>query len=142
MLSTSQSSTFDFIFSNFMLADIKKLTISLRLSLVGYETLENIPVDTQLNSTGKRLPVAIRNMRKLRRLHIWVDHDEPCAWSKVNERVIFSPLQSLVDIPNLQIFSNLTKLHPKYRTPERHSTSTTSQTSRCCISLLTSGIFR
>lgn len=109
-----------------ILPNLKTLSISLRLPLATYQALENA---TSIEGSKILLVVAwtkllraIERMTSLRRLHIWLDHDEGSTWSKVNERAIISPLVCLSDIPNLDVSINLPRLHPKWETSERHFT--------------------
>jgi hypothetical protein len=71
-------------------------------------------------SAWLELPHAIPLMNKLRKLHIWLDHDEPCTWTTVNERAVLSPLASLSTLPHLEVSINLPKLHPKWETLDKH----------------------
>jgi hypothetical protein len=105
----------------FILPSLKDLSISLRIALRSYKALENDFDDMAFTSTWTELPIAVRNMSKLRRLRIWLDHSEPSTWTTVNERAVLSPLGSLgIDI--LKVAIDLPKLHPKWETPERHFT--------------------
>jgi hypothetical protein len=112
-----------------LLRNIKKLDINLRLPLCDYDGLEAAPEVASFTTTWIQHPYAIRNMSKLRRLRIWLDHDESCTWSRVNERTTLSPLQSLANLPTLDISINLLKLHPKYETAERHFTTNSAPSS-------------
>jgi hypothetical protein len=51
---------------------------------------------------------------------MWLDHDEPCSWSMVNERAVLSALASLST--NLDISIDLPKFHPKWERPDWHFT--------------------
>jgi hypothetical protein len=113
-------------FLSCLVRNIKKLDINLRLHLCDYAGLEATApeVAPPFTTTWTQHHLhAIKNMPNLRRLRIWLDHDESCTWSIVNERTTLSPLQSLANLlPTLDISINLPKLHPKYETPERHFT--------------------
>lgn len=107
-----------------VLLNVKDLSISLRLPLAAYEALGA----TTQSSVGPSLlsPWAgIEHFRRLRKLRIWLDHDEPCSWSMVNERAILSPLASLNT--NLNISIDLPKLHPKWERPDWHFTKDSPQ---------------
>ena len=65
---------------------------------------------------------AIAQLRKLRNLNIWIDHDSATTWTVVNERAILSPLVELAHTHTMNISIILPKLHPGYETPERHFT--------------------
>jgi hypothetical protein len=105
-----------------LLPNLKDLTISLRLPLSDYEALENDSAEAKFAHTWTKLPTAIRQLSRLRDLHLRLDHDEPRTWSMVNERAVLTPLKSLADIPHLRISVSLPILHPKHETPERHFT--------------------
>jgi hypothetical protein len=124
VLASSGSCTSDLL--GRLLPNLKQLSISLRLSLATYKELENAgdsaSCELSLISAWTELPFACEHLRKLRTLRIWLDHEEPCSWSVVNERAILSPLASLSSNPNLDFSINLPKLHPKWEAPERHFT--------------------
>jgi hypothetical protein len=103
-----------------LVPNIKDLTVSLRLPLRDYEVLQTDAGVVPRSTIWSQFPGAIKRMSKLRRLHIWLDHDEPTTWSQVNERAIFSSLQSLADIPNLTTSITLPKLHPQHENAEKH----------------------
>ena len=110
----------------YILPNLRELRISLRLSLATYEELENAGKPTFSKSSvifvWTELPLALEHLSRLKRLRIWLDHDEPCSWSVVNERAILSPLASLSNNPTLDVSFDLPKLHPKWETPGRHFT--------------------
>jgi hypothetical protein len=114
-----------------VLPNLKELSISLRLSLATYEALENAgdsgSSKSLLISAWTELPFALDYLSRLRRLQIWLDHEEPCSWSVVNERAVLSPLVSLSSNPELDVSINLPKLHPKWEAPERHFTEDSPQ---------------
>lgn len=122
VLATGRSHTTTSIFLGCILPNLKDLNISLRIPLRAYKALENAFDDMKFTFIWTELPLAIRNMSKLRGLRIWFDHSEPSTWSMVNERAVLSRLGSLRSDPNLNISINLPKLHPKWETPERHFT--------------------
>ncbi|KAH7076787.1 hypothetical protein BKA63DRAFT_290200 [Paraphoma chrysanthemicola] len=105
---------------------LTSLDIGMRLSLStysAYETSETSSPTASLHSTFNRMPFAIERMTRLRRLRIWLDHDEPCSWSMVNERALLSPLAPLANLPSLQSSVSLPKLHPKWEAADRHYTN-------------------
>jgi hypothetical protein len=110
----------------YVLPNLKELSISLRLSLATYEALENVADSafskSLLISAWTELPFALDYWSRLRKLRIWLDHEESCSWSVVNERAVLSPLASLSSNPDLDVSINLPKLHPKWEAPERHFT--------------------
>jgi hypothetical protein len=109
-----------------VLPNLKELGISLRPPLAAYEEFEY--ADDSISSTSPfasawiALPSAIEHMSRLKRFRIWLDHEEPCSWSMVNERAVLSPLASLSNNPDLSVSINLPKLHPKWETADRHFT--------------------
>lgn len=113
-----------------ILPNLKELNITLRLHWVTYKALESNSdsggSESSLSSVWTGLLLAVKHLSKLRRLQIWLDHTGPCSWSMVNERAVLSPLASLTNIPNLEVYINLPKLHPKWESPHRHFTENSS----------------
>jgi hypothetical protein len=124
VLAFGQSCTSNLL--GFVLPHLKVLSITLKLPLEVYEELANASESasnkSSLISAWMALPLAFKHLSKLRRLRIWLDHEEPCSWSMVNERAVISPLASLRNNPELDMVINLPKLHPKWQTPDRHFT--------------------
>ncbi|KAF2819280.1 hypothetical protein CC86DRAFT_388089 [Ophiobolus disseminans] len=56
----------------------------------------------------------------LRKLELYIDHDDRQSWNVVNERAFLSPLDALSSIQHLHISVNLPKLHPRHETSKRH----------------------
>jgi hypothetical protein len=107
---------------------VQNLSIVMRLPLAACETLES-PEDPHSSTSSTTTATAwlklfptITKLERLRRLHIWLDHDSPLSWSVVNERAILSPLNALTNIPGLKTSVDLPKLHPQYETPNHHFT--------------------
>jgi hypothetical protein len=63
---------------------------------------------------------AIVQLETLRKLQIWIDHDESTSWTLVNERAILRPLEPLIEISDLDMSISLPKLHPLWENPYRH----------------------
>jgi len=106
------------------LGGIQKLSITLRLPLQAFQETDVSPVQATAatsNPSWLTLCPAITKLERLRRLELWVDHDDPSTWSVVNERAFLSTLDTLVPL-GLDISVNLPKLHPVYETPDRHFT--------------------
>lgn len=107
--------------------NVIRLSITLRLPLPFCHALERpynshtsaleVDGDTQ---TWSQLGTTLTQLEKLRTLGIWLDHDEPCSWSVVNERSILSCLTPVIAIEGLDISISLPKLHPKYEEENRH----------------------
>lgn len=103
------------------LLNIKELNISLRLPLAAYEasqTTGQSSVGSPPVSTWTELPYTIERFEKLNTLRIWLDHDQACSWSMINERAVVSPLAYLS--ADLDVSINLPKLHPKFERPDWH----------------------
>ncbi|KAF2494342.1 hypothetical protein BU16DRAFT_619469 [Lophium mytilinum] len=125
-------------------SNIRELHITLRLSLDECQEIERLTADNfpdldyipDLSIPSlKRLPpavlksrvtawldvhTAITQLKELRRLQIWIDHDDKSSWSRVNERAILHPLESLLSLPDLNMCISLPKLHPLWENPYRH----------------------
>ncbi|KAF2253803.1 hypothetical protein BU26DRAFT_561075 [Trematosphaeria pertusa] len=105
---------------------VRNLSVVLRLPLTTCKILESssdhgsAPTSTTNATAWFRLCPAIARLKRLLRLHIWLDHDGESSWSVVNERAILSPLTALTDISGLDISVSLPHLHHRYETPERH----------------------
>jgi hypothetical protein len=113
-------------FLDWVIPNIKELRVDLRLPLAAFEALEHGRQSAlsglSLISGWPDLPLTVARMSKLRRLRIWLDHDEPGSWSMVNERATLSPLVVLRTNPDLHVSVNLPKLHPKWESPDKHFT--------------------
>jgi len=107
-----------------IMADIKSMEISLRLPLTVLEVLEHSPKiiapDSTHSVTWTRLPNALEQCYKLRRLNIWLDHAVPCTWSIVNEKAVLFPFASFTKTFGFDMSFDLPKLHPTWATPQRH----------------------
>ena len=115
-------------FLNYILPNLKKMSIRPKLPLSTYEMLENAgeldsfdshQVDVSV-STWANIWSFIGYLGKLKRLRIWPDHTDTDSWSVVNERAVLSPLTTLRNNPNLDLLIDLPKLHPKWETTNRH----------------------
>jgi hypothetical protein len=99
-----------------VLPNLKELGISLKPPLAAYEEFEyaddSVSSKSPFTSAWKALPPAIEHMSRLRKLRIWLDHEEPCSWSMVNERAALSPLASISNNPNLSVSINLPNCIP------------------------------
>ncbi|ORY02758.1 hypothetical protein BCR34DRAFT_635853 [Clohesyomyces aquaticus] len=109
---------------------LQELNISLRLPLETYVAIENAGNSTGSELSSTRYPISawmelcfvIKRLSTLRRLDIWLNHNEPCSWTMIKERAALSPVMTLPANQNLDINIDLSLLHPKQQTPERHST--------------------
>jgi hypothetical protein len=103
------------------------------------KALENVVVDSvaQVPSNGHpetptatcvqtnlwlQLPKILSEFKNLRRLHIWLDHDDRSSWTVVNERALISHIAPLAENPDLKVSLSLPKLHPRWEQPDRHFT--------------------
>jgi hypothetical protein len=115
--------------------NIKELHITMRLSLAECKEIERLTADSipdfsrvevsaavlQPRTTAwLHICPAIAQLKELRRLRIWVDHDDESSWSVVNERAILYPLEPLIGIADLDMSVSLPKLHPRHENPYRH----------------------
>ncbi|KAH7401210.1 hypothetical protein BKA66DRAFT_405926 [Pyrenochaeta sp. MPI-SDFR-AT-0127] len=103
------------------------LQMTLRLPLIFYQLLEcqEDANDSKLELAGAidtwlQLPATLIRMKQLSKFCIWLDHDEPCSWSVVNERALLAPITRLSGSRNLTISIVLPKLHPKLESDDRH----------------------
>lgn len=105
---------------------IRKLHLTLKLPLSFFRALENPIDDPDVNlqlTLWSQLSSAIEQLKELRILYIWFDHQDPASWSVVNERILLAGIASLA-INDIQV--DLPKLHPGYETPDRHFTEVAS----------------
>ncbi|KAI0117917.1 hypothetical protein GGR51DRAFT_555199 [Nemania sp. FL0031] len=75
---------------------------------------------------------AICQFQKLRSLCVWVDHDDPCSWSVVKERLALRYMTAAFakhnrhsqekNLPRIDFLVNLPKLHPAIARPITHFT--------------------
>ncbi|KAF2647223.1 hypothetical protein K491DRAFT_741649 [Lophiostoma macrostomum CBS 122681] len=103
-----------------VIANLVRLDITLRLPLSVWESIES---GTSMLASPQAVAwmgigTAIGQLQRLTKLSIWLDHDQQCSWSAVNERCILAPLLPLAKILRLV----LPKLHPDLETSERHFT--------------------
>jgi hypothetical protein len=107
-----------------LLPNLKEMSINLRLPLTTYKAFdETSPYpEPSLLFAWTTLPLVMEMLSKLSMLRIWLNHDDPISWSVVNERAMLSPLVSLASRQNLNVSIDFPKRHPRWETPERHST--------------------
>jgi hypothetical protein len=119
-------------FLAFPLSNVTQLSITLRLPLKFFQTLEQpsenaaILAESDIASLGVkswlRLSSVISQLNKLTKLRLWLDYDEPGYWTVVNEKALLEPL--LTELSNtkssLEVIVVLPKLHPKYERGYRH----------------------
>jgi hypothetical protein len=110
---------------------ITHLSITLKLPLKFFQTLEGLPEDPVTASEGTeqefrtaqswmRLGSMLGHFSSLNRLCLWFDHSEPCTWSVVNERKLLSPLLTQLSTTGIDVSIIFPKLHPRYEREDRH----------------------
>ena len=125
LLKSGQFSAFALV--DHILPSLRALSISLRLPFFTFQTLtadstgsESSSTVDDLIPTWLALPSGLQQLKKLRKLKIWLDHDERRSWSFLDERALISPFLVLSNNPKLDMTLNLPKLHPKYENQYQH----------------------
>ncbi|KAK3317196.1 hypothetical protein B0T19DRAFT_479326 [Cercophora scortea] len=136
---------------SFAIPSLRKLSITLRLRLPLLRALENDTTETtfdgdapaadanlmaecsRVRATWSRTwPLLALQLKQLRHLYIWLDHEDKRSWSLVDECKILLPVAASMSparIASLKdVTFNLPKLHPRYEDPERHFTKGSAQT--------------
>jgi hypothetical protein len=69
-----------------------------------------------------RIGAIISQLKRLIKLRLWLDYDEPGYWAVVNEKAILEPLLAHLsdNQRSLQVTVTLPKLHPKFEEEDRH----------------------
>ncbi|KAK4113247.1 hypothetical protein N656DRAFT_778773 [Canariomyces notabilis] len=115
---------------------ISKLSITLSLPLAFFQAIEAVVYraspdweiastsDIEDNSVGTWLHLHSRlliQLPKLRKLRVWLDHNNDSYWSVVDERAILAPMEALrTSNPSLELVCVLPKLHPRIEDRQRH----------------------
>jgi len=107
--------------------NVTRLSITLRLPHPLCHALERV-YDSRMSAPEVacdiqiwlQLGATLTQLKKLRKLRIWLDHDEACSWSVVNERALLSSLTPLCTIEGLDVSISLPKLHPMHEADDRH----------------------
>jgi hypothetical protein len=121
---------------------ITKLNVTFRLPLAFYNALEkDCVLESTLGShthavskmcaTWECLWPAICQMQHLRKLCIWLDHDDKSSWSVVKERLALQGITTALEehmqtrardgkLPHIDITLNLPNLHPRIAKPDTH----------------------
>jgi hypothetical protein len=115
------------IFSSLLLR-VTRLSLHTKLPLHLLQYLDTATEHTDassrdFNSSWRQFGSITTLLPRLTRLKLWLDHDEPCDWTVIDERAIISPLNQLFDNKNLEVSFLLPKLHPRFETQSRHFTS-------------------
>ncbi|KAH8903810.1 hypothetical protein BR93DRAFT_930952 [Coniochaeta sp. PMI_546] len=124
---------------------IRKLSIILRLPLPVFQVLgsdidlSNPPHGHHGNNNEYNLasmwrqvwPLLALQLAGLRRVSLWLDHDESRSWCLVNERRVLSPFINSLPPDKLTMLDgvtlNLPNLHPRDENPELHFTQDSPQ---------------
>lgn len=100
------------------------LSLVLRFDLETFDAIEQVfqtgVCDSSKATAWLRLCPRIAALEELRKLELWIDHDDEAEWARVNERAFLSPLDTLTSNKNLNITVNLPKLHPRDEAHDRH----------------------
>lgn len=80
------------------------------------------PEDDETGIWSHQLPSRLLiQLPRLRKLHVWLDHNRLDYWSVVNERAILAPMEALkTSSPGLELVCVLPKLHPQIEDRQRH----------------------
>lgn len=111
------------LITKFLIPRIKELHINLKIPIAAFSAIESACEASVLypiqSSAWTNFPRLTTHMSRLCKLNIWLDHNEFCSWSVVNERAALSYLEA-IQRPNINISINLPKLHPKWESAQRH----------------------
>ncbi|KAI4609890.1 uncharacterized protein J4E87_010937 [Alternaria ethzedia] len=114
-------------------SNVSRLSITLKLPLAFFQSVEglsgNYPTSsdigpaTQPARLWQDLGSILSRFEALKKLDLWLDHNEPQFWVVVNERSTLDPLLTQLSTrPNLDVTVTLPMLHPKFEQNERHYT--------------------
>ncbi|KAK0111138.1 hypothetical protein ONS95_001514 [Cadophora gregata] len=122
-----------------MLINIHDLNITLRLPLAFYKALEGRETSASGNDNSTNASStadstwfgtwqAICELRQLRRLNIWLDHDGQSSWSFVKERLVLKSLSNVLEArlksgsssSAIEVNLNIPKLHPRISSSATH----------------------
>ncbi|KAK0631423.1 hypothetical protein B0T14DRAFT_2891 [Immersiella caudata] len=137
LLETSEPSSAEFKLENFFRSNISNLSIILSQPLGFFEAIEKAPSAHQTDQNSviptdlegdtdvafwRHLPSMLSTqLPRLRKLHIWLDHNTREYWSVVNERGILGPIEALAaSRPTIELVWVLPKVHPSFEDRQRH----------------------
>ena len=120
-----------FKFAKMPVSNVISLSITLKLPLAFFRSIEqlsgNDPTYSDTAPTAQqvrlwqRLSSTLSHFEALKKLDLWLDHNEPQCWVVVNERSTLDLLLTQLSArPNLDVTITLPMLHPKYEENERH----------------------
>ena len=120
-------------FANMPVSNVSRLSITLKLPLAFFHSAERLPGNgptssdigpaTQPARLWQHLGSILGRFEALKKLGLWLDHNEPQFWVMVNERSTLNPLLTQLSTrPNLDVTVTLPMLHPKFEQNERHYT--------------------
>jgi hypothetical protein len=110
---------------------ISRLSITLSLPLPFFQAIAASPSSDQdrapsnleddLSTWSHIASRLLIQLPRLRKLHIWLDHNGKEYWSVVNERAILAPIEALkTSNPGLKLVCVLPKVHPRIEDRQRH----------------------
>lgn len=120
-------------FANMPVSNVSRLSITLKLPLAFFQSVEglsgNYPTSSEIGPATQparlwqHLGSILGRFEALKKLGLWLDHNEPQFWVMVNERSTLNPLLTQLSTrPNLDVTVTLPMLHPKFEQNERHYT--------------------
>ena len=125
-----------------MLLGVTHLSITLKLPLAFFQSLERLPEEGEEASADSkptpplsldverwsRLAPSLNQLKNLTHLYLSLDHSSPESWSLVNERAVLSPIITHLCASTYPQSLNTTivlpNLHPKFERKDRHFTTT------------------
>lgn len=118
-------------FAKMPVENVSRLSITLKLPLGFFQsvgrlsgndsTSSDTDLATQQARLWQRLSSTLSHFEALKKLDLWLDHNEPQCWVVVNERSTLDLLLTQLSArPNLDVTITLPMLHPKYEENERH----------------------
>jgi hypothetical protein len=111
-----------------LLKQVTEMRLILKLPLQLYKSLETSELNLDISrdiTAWLLLDSILGALPKLAKVEIWMEHDDPCSWTVVNERIALAPIAKLSASSNLKIALSLPKLHPGLEQDDRHFTSET-----------------
>ncbi|KAI4624372.1 hypothetical protein J4E83_004046 [Alternaria metachromatica] len=118
-------------FTELPVSNVIRLSITLKLPLAFFRSVERLlgndpgSSDTesaaQQASLWQRLGSTLGRFKALKKLDLWLDHNETQYWAVVNERLTLDPLLAqLKGLCDLEVTVTLPMLHPRFEKDERH----------------------
>jgi len=112
-------------------SNVIRLSITLKLPLAFFWSVErlscNDPASSETDSAAQqasiwqRLGSTLGRFKALKKLDLWLDHNETQYWAVVNERSTLDPLLAQLNRRcDLEVTITLPMLHPRFENDERH----------------------